>query len=129
MTVKTVSEPANPLQALERDRFQIAVVQAAATMERPEFNGRLQRAMDLVLTDSVAIHEDGTATVKSGSHTYEIAPDCTCQDSQQRSRYCKHYLAVELLKRTYLWLNTPHSASNGHQPEPQPQPQAVESAA
>jgi hypothetical protein len=99
------------------DHFRIAVVQAAATMERPEYGDRLQQAMDLVLAGNVMQNADGTATVKSGSHTYQIDPQagCTCADSQNRSRYCKHAIAVELLRCTQLRLG---SQPNGAQPPP-----------
>jgi hypothetical protein len=112
------SVPATPslVQDLQDATFQQAVVQAAATMQKPEYTGRLQKAMDFVLTGAVALHADGTATVKSGSHTYQLAPACTCQDSQTRSLYCKHYLAVQLLKRTYERLCQPVKG-NGHVPQ------------
>ena len=61
-------------ECTQGDYFSIAVVQAAATMERPEYGDRLQKAMDLVLTGNVVQNADGTATVKSGSHTYQIDP-------------------------------------------------------
>lgn len=76
-------------------------------MDKPEYNGRLTKAMDLVLSGNVALHEDGTATVKSGSHTYEMLEECSCQDSQHHSLFCKHFLAVQLLKRTYERLHQP----------------------
>jgi hypothetical protein len=120
------SVPATPslVQDLQDASFQQAAVQAAATMQKPEYNGRLQKAMDFVLTHAVTLHEDGTATVKSGSHTYHLALGCTCQDSQNRSLYCKHYLAVQLLKRTYERLYQPvkghgHLAQEPAQKAPQ----------
>jgi hypothetical protein len=76
-------------------------------MQKPEYTGRLQKAMDFVLTGAVTLHDDGTATVSSGSHTYHLKPECSCQDSQNRSQYCKHYRAVQLLKRTYERLSQP----------------------
>ncbi|MCZ6873091.1 MAG: SWIM zinc finger family protein, partial [bacterium] len=79
-----------------------------------------EKAMDFVLGGNVTLHEDGTATVKSGSHTYHLEPQCTCQDSQNRSIYCKHYLAVELLKRTYTRIGE-HANGNAYQTAPQPQ--------
>ena len=112
MTNTTVSAPTNALQDIEDDHFMMQVHQAAQIMNRPEFNGKLSDAIQLVLAKAVSLHEDGTATVKSGSHTYEIAPECTCQDSQQCSIYCKHYLAVQLLKRTYERLGG-HATGNG----------------
>ena len=85
MTNTSLSENVHPLQAIERDKFTVACRQAAELIHRPEHGDRLTKAMDLVLGGSVTLHADGTATVKSGSHTYHLEPDCTCQDSQQRS--------------------------------------------
>jgi hypothetical protein len=66
----------------------------------------LHKAADLVLTGSVQLQEDGVATVKSGSHTYQIDADagCACDDARRRSKWCKHTLAVEVLKRAQVWL-------------------------
>ena len=120
MSNTIVSTSTHPLQQIEDDRFTVACRQAAEIMFRPEFNGRLDKAMDFVLDGHVALHEDGTATVKSGSHTYHLEPDCTCQDSRQRSKYCKHYLAVELLRRTYERLGVPCNSNGHHTLETQP---------
>jgi hypothetical protein len=114
MTQHSVVETPAFVQDLYGDTFQHAVVQAAAIMDRPEYNGRLSKAMDLVLRGNVTLHEDGTATVKSGAHTYEILDACSCEDSQRRSLYCKHFLAVLLLKRTNERLSQPvNGQSNG----------------
>ncbi len=114
-----VPETSTLAQALDASHFQIACRQAAATLDRPECNGRLPQAIDLVLAGAVARHDDGTATVKSGSHTYHLEPECTCQDAQHRSKWCKHFLAVELLKRTTERL---HQAGNSNGPQPETQP-------
>jgi hypothetical protein len=122
------SLPTTPsaLQDLYGDQLSIAVAQAAATMDRPEYNGRLQKAMDFVLTGAVTLHDDGTATVKSGSHTYQINGECSCAESQSRSKYCKHFLAVQLLTRTLERLHLP---TNGTLSQPAPEtPQAPQSA-
>lgn len=112
MTTTTVPEPTSTLQDLYGDRFQQAVMQAAATMDKPEYNGRLQKAMDFVLSNAVILCEDGTATVKSGSHTYHLAPDCNCEDARRNGRHCKHFLAVELMKCTHIRLGS-MQGSNG----------------
>jgi len=72
MTQHSVIESTHPLQSLQDDHFVVAVRQAAAIIDRPEFNGRLQKAMALVPSGSVSMHEDGMATVKSNAHAYEI---------------------------------------------------------
>ena len=77
----------------------------------------------------MSLNGNGSATVKSGSHTYQINPPegCTCADSQQRSKYCKHAIAVELLKRTQTLME---EQGNGTEPvlpadAPQDAPQAT----
>jgi hypothetical protein len=126
MTTSTVSNPSSFLQDLHDDHFRTAVAQVAATMEKPEYGDRLQKAMDLVLSHKVTLHDDGTATVQSGNRTYALTSECPCEDSQRRSLYCKHFLSVELLKRTYSRL---HPSSNGHQPTLPSQPKPVASQA
>jgi hypothetical protein len=84
------------------DDFEQAVEREAEALNHEPYAGiRLQNATELVLTGAVTLSDDGSATVKSGSHTYTITPmdGCTCADSRYRSRYCKHFIAVELLKR------------------------------
>ena len=54
MNEQTVSNPVNALQHISDDQFSLAVHQAAETMNRPEFNGRLARAVDLVAAGAVS---------------------------------------------------------------------------
>jgi hypothetical protein len=103
-----------------QQRLQQAVTQAAeqvftqpAVQANPE---RLHKAMDLVLTGAVTLQEDGTATVKSGSHTYQINGECTCGDAQHRTRWCKHYLAVRIQRRATALLQ-----GTAHDPAPAPE--------
>jgi hypothetical protein len=126
MTTTTVANPPSIVQDLHHAHYSTIVAQVAATMEKPEYNGRLQKAMDLVLSNSVTLHEDGTASVKSGNGTYHIAPECTCEDAQRRSKFCKHFLSVELLRRTARRL---HPTSNGHTPASFSQPESKTSQA
>ena len=116
---QTVPETPSIAQALDASHFQRACRQAAATLDRPEYSGRMPQAMDLVLAGAVARHDDGIATVRSGSHTYHLEPECTCQDAQHRSKWCKHFLAVELLKRTTERL---HQEGNSPGPQAETQP-------
>jgi hypothetical protein len=115
-------------QEVYGDQFSLALAQTAATMDNPAYNGRLEKAIEFVRNGAVTLNTDGTATVVSGSHTYQVAGECPCADSQTRSKYCKHFLAVELLKRTLERLH--HPATNGATKEPAPAtPQAPHSAA
>jgi hypothetical protein len=126
---------------------QQAVVQAAAQVAAqpavPVDSARLTKAMDLVLASAVSLLPDGTARVRSGSHTYHLTPDCTCEDAQRRGTGCKHKLAVEIQRRaTTLLEGTAHAPAHGptlaapsaSQPEapaavPPPLPSAPASAA
>lgn len=89
--------------ALATATWQRAVVRAAeeasADVRIPTATDRLQAAIDLALTGAVTLHADGLAEVKNGSHRYTIEDECTCADSQNRSRWCKHYLSLYLHKQ------------------------------
>ncbi len=119
------------------EAFQLAVIRAAESMNQAPYAGeRLHNAADLVLTGSVSLNGNGSATVKSGSHTYQIESEngCTCADSQQRSKYCKHAIAVELLKRTHALMEEQESGIKltlpveEEVPQDAPQPTAWECA-
>lgn len=103
-------------------RFQHAVTQAATSLSEnnaiPMAPGKVEKAMDLVLTGAVRTIGEGTYTVKSGAHTYQIAGECTCQDSQHRSRYCKHYLAVMIWKKAQAIMQPAAANGNGRDPDP-----------
>jgi hypothetical protein len=85
-----------------RQRLQQAALHAAEQLSdgRALDPARLAKALDLVLAHAVTLQPDGTATVKSGSHTYHLAPDCICEDAQRRGKGCKHALAVIIHRRT-----------------------------
>ncbi len=119
------------------EAFQLAVIRAPESMNQAPYAGeRLHKAADLVLTDSVSLNGNGSATVKSGNHTYQFDPEngCTCADSQQRSKYCKHAIAVELLKRTHALMEEQESGIKltlpveEEVPQEPPQPTAWECA-
>jgi len=115
------SSPAS--QPAARPSLQQAVVQAAeqvaAQPATPVDPARLTKAMDLVLANAVSLLPDGTARVKSGSHTYHLAPDCTCEDAQRRGTGCKHKLAVEIHRRALALLE-----GTAHAPASSPTPAA-----
>jgi hypothetical protein len=80
-------------------RWHDAVRRAGAVIaNHPDFvpePGRFRTALDL---GAVTLHADGTAAVRSGTHTYELAPDCPCKDAETVSKYCKHYLATLIVR-------------------------------
>ena len=100
MTNQTVSETSQSLQGMNSNAFHLALARAAATMANPAYGNRLQLATELVRHGAVTLHDDGTATVVSNDHTYDLVDTCTCEDSRRRSPSCKHVLAVQLLNRT-----------------------------
>ena len=78
--------------------FQAAVVEATKELY-PDFmpsHGTL--AMDFVLTGAVDIEQ---RTVVSDDHAYhiDIANGCTCKYAQFQSKYCKHYVALQIAER------------------------------
>ncbi len=109
-----------------QQRVQQAAVKAAEQLhEEPTLqvtHDRLTKALNLVLTQAVTIHPDDTATVRSGSHTYQIADHCTCADAQHSTAQCKHWLAAEIHRRATALLQgsapTPERAApSTHPPE------------
>jgi hypothetical protein len=113
MTHATVSDirPALQAQATDSHDIERALDQAAATMANPAYGNRLRLAKELVQRGAVTLHDDGTATVVSGDHTYDLAQACTCEDSRMRSPYCKHVLAAQLKSRLTQHLQACQSSS------------------
>jgi hypothetical protein len=66
---------------------------------------RIRTALDLVLAHAVTIHDDGTASVQSGTQTYTLAPHCLCADARNRPELCQHDMAVELHRRALKLCN------------------------
>ena len=112
MTKSTVSETNPSLQATTGHDFQRALDQAAATMANPAYGNRLRLAKELVRHGAVTLNDNGTATVVSNDHTYDLTHACTCEDSRMRSPYCKHVLAVQLLSRINWQLRSGQNGRN-----------------
>lgn len=90
-------------------RWHQATLQVVEHMHHTQTSERLTKALDLVLSNSVTLNLDGTATVKSGGRTYRINGQCPCEDARQRTLWCKHKLAVKIHKRaTALLQETPY---------------------
>jgi hypothetical protein len=96
-----------------RQRFQQAAVRATEQLSdgRALDPARLAKALDLVLAHAVTLQPDGTATVKSGSHSYQINGECTCEDARHRTKQCKHMLAVLIHRRATALLEGTPSAT------------------
>jgi hypothetical protein len=128
MTNQTLSQTLQSIQELYGADFHLALAQTAATMANPAHGDRLRKAMDLVRSGAVTLHGDGTATVMSNGHPYEMVDECPCEDSRKRSPYCKHYLAVQLVQRTMERLGQNHNG-NGTQDVANPTPPPARSQA
>ena len=116
----------------ERAAFRAAVAEIAAKAHEklPECNGRIDKAVALVLAGDVELLADGTARVASqtnGSTQYVVCNGhCPCKDYQKAPHnFCKHRLSAAIVRRaqelTKQKLAQLDSASNG-QPETPSQP-------
>ena len=91
---------------LDRAAYRAAVSTIAekARTTLPLCNGRVDKAVKLVLGGDVALHADGTGTVGSmsdASKSYAVAHSaCDCQDfSRAPEGFCAHRLAVGITRR------------------------------
>jgi hypothetical protein len=91
---------------LHHPQFQ-ATVEALAQKAHtalPLANGRIEKAVDIVLSSGVTLHSHGHAVVQSQSrpHTsYSVNGTCGCPDmADAPGQWCKHRIATALLKRT-----------------------------
>ena len=78
----------------------------------------MAEAITLVLAKKVFLHEDGIATVYQNGGTFEITTECPCPFSQEISKYCVHYVAVEVLKEASVILHVPSNGDFAYQPPP-----------
>src|SRR5919201_6225097 len=76
-------------------REAVAEIAAKAHEKLPECNGRIERAVKLVLAGDVELLADGTATVASqasgGTAYHVVNGTCTCCDFEKAPhQFCKH---------------------------------------
>jgi hypothetical protein len=108
-----------------QQRLQQAALQAVEQLQEqadlPVTHDRLTKALDLVLSNAVALYQDNTASVRSGNRSYTVANcSCSCADAKQRGACCKHQLAVEIHRRAAALLqDAPRTATAG-KPEAAP---------
>lgn len=107
----------------DRHAFRQAVATVAATAKEklPESNGRVEKAMALVLAGDVVLGEGHTATVYSQADagtSYAVRPGfCSCRDFDQApGQLCKHRLAAAMLRRA---IDTTAPATQKPQPLPE----------
>ena len=80
-------------------REAVAEIATKAHEKLPECNGRIERAVKLVLAGDVELLADGTAKVasqSSGSTAYHVVNGtCTCRDFEKAPhQFCKHVRLV-----------------------------------
>src|SRR5437868_15047729 len=85
-------------------RAAVAEIAAKAKETLPECNGRVDKAVAIVLNGDVELLEGGKAKVASqsnGTTVYHIVNgECTCKDYPKApSNWCKHRIAAGLAKR------------------------------
>jgi len=115
-------------------REAVAEVVAKARAKWPECNGRIDRAVKIVLAGDVELLADGTAKVASQSNgTAEylvVNGECPCKDfAKAPHNFCKHRLSAAIARRAQELLKAKlNGASNGQgsaAPDPAPpQPDA-----
>lgn len=92
------------VSTFDETALQAMAVRAAKTLPST-VNGRIDKAVRLIQSDSVDVHDDGTATVLSesdGVTTYRVqGRSCACPDYtfQAPQGWCSHRIAVAMLQR------------------------------
>src|SRR6266849_9870031 len=114
-------------RAIWREAVTAVAERAKATL--PQCNGRIDKAVALVLNGDVDLLGDGTARVASqsnGETVYHIVNGhCDCKDYPKAyEQWCKHRLAHAIAKRAYPLAKTRYEAAMAaSQPAPA-QPEA-----
>jgi hypothetical protein len=115
-------------------RAAVAAIAEKAKAKLPECNGRVDKAVALVLNGDVELLPDGTAKVASQSHgstAYHVVNGhCDCRDYEKAPHgFCKHRLSAAIARRAQelakatLDVATPASQPTPTQP-PVPLPEA-----
>src|ERR671931_1692786 len=92
----------NPARQAWREA--VAEIAAKAHEKLPECNGRVDRAVQIVLAGDVELLPDGTAKVASqsnGSTAYHVVNGhCDCRDYEKAPHnFCKHRLSAAIARR------------------------------
>ena len=87
-------------------KFRCAISQATEAARRrfPHSNDRIERAFELVHAAKVVLHpatKTATVTSSDGAKAYTVHGVCECPDASTKAPegYCKHHLAVLILKK------------------------------
>src|SRR6267142_550539 len=98
------SLPENPARIAFREAVAEIAEKAKATL--PECNGRVDRAVKIVLAGDCELLPDGSAKVASQSNGttkyFIVNGECSCKDYKKApSFWCQHRIAAGLAKRAY----------------------------
>jgi hypothetical protein len=115
-------------------REAVAAIAEKAKAKLPECNGRVDRAVALVLAGDVELLSDGTAKVasqSSGSMAYHVVNGhCDCRDYEKAPHnLCKHRLSAAIARRAQELTKTKLDAPVNGQAEPSSQPLPAQSLA
>jgi len=107
-------------------REAVAAIADKAKAKLPECNGRVDKAVALVLNGDVELLPDGTAKVASqsnGSTEYHVVNGhCDCRDYEKAPHnFCKHRLSAAIARRAQELTKAKLDDTNG-QAEPPSQP-------
>jgi hypothetical protein len=116
-------------------REAVAEIAERAKATLPEANGRVDKAVAIVLAGDVELLADGKARVASqsnGTTQYVVCNGtCECKDFPRApSGWCKHRIAAGMQKRAQALMQKKLAGTNGHtepaltQPTPAPLPEA-----
>ena len=99
-------------------REAVAAIAEKAKAKLPECNGRVDKAVALVLNGDVELLPDGTAKVASqsnGSTAYHVVNGhCDCRDYEKAPhQYCKHRLSAAIARRAQELTKATLEATNG----------------
>src|SRR6266566_4785204 len=136
ITWEEASTPGFETTTRQAWRAAVAEIAEKAKATLPECNGRVDKAVALVLAGDVALLADGKARVASqsnGTTEYVVCNGtCECKDFPRApSGWCKHRIAAGMQKRVQALVQKTLSAgTNGHaeapsqpaQPQPTPAP-------
>jgi hypothetical protein len=106
----------------------VAAIAAKAKNKLPECNGRVDKAVALVLNGDVELLPDGTAKVASqstGTMAYHVVNGhCDCRDYEKAPHnYCKHRLSAAIARRAQELAKAKRADTNGQAESPtQPAP-------
>jgi hypothetical protein len=108
-------------------REAVAAIAEKAKAKLPECNGRVDKAVALVLNGDVALLPDGTAKVASqsnGTTAYHVVNGhCDCRDYEKAPHnLCKHRLSAAIARRAQELAKAKLDAPATSQAEPPSQP-------